>query len=80
MKVGISALKVMKWENLGLTNFKFILDKMEEFNFSFTREELLDSINSSRLIPCNENSIMREVRKSGLVKFDKKVGKYVKKD
>lgn len=63
-----------------MNNFKFIREKMEDFNFEFTREQLIESINSSRLIPCNEDSIMREVRKSGLVKFDKKVGKYVKKN
>ena len=63
-----------------MTNFKFICDKIEELNFEFTREQFIESINSSRLIPCNETSVMREVRKSGLVKFDKKVGKYVKKN
>ena len=79
MRVGTSVLKVMMLEII-LTNFKFILNKMEEFNFEFTREQLLESINDSRLIPCNGDSVMREVRKSGLVKFDKKVGKYVKKN
>ena len=79
MRVGTSVLKVMMLEII-LTNFKFILNKMEEFNFEFTKEQLIDSINSSRLIPCNESSVMREVRKSGLVKFDKEVGKYVKKN
>jgi len=53
---------------------------MEDLNYSFTKDELINAINSSRLIPCNADSVMREVRMSGLVTYDKVLKKYVRKN
>lgn len=63
-----------------MNNFSYIRIKMEDLNYSFTKDELINAINSSRLIPCNADSVMREVRMSGLVTYDKVLKKYVRKN